>query len=74
MTVSAFQFQQDTSDPARYTLLQQHIQQRIFAIQQQMKKEPSEASKWMDLLKGYISLKNVCIEVRRHSEERTSSK
>lgn len=72
--LSSFEFNQDTADPERYRLLHQHIQEKIAKIQQYIKNDPSQASRLMDVLKGYISLKNVGIETRRRIEENMISK
>ena len=72
--LSSFEFNQDTASPERYRLLHQHIQETIVKIQQHIKNNPSQASGLMDVLKGYIALKNVGIETRRRTEETTISK
>lgn len=68
------QLRQDIADPEKYRNLQQHIQSRILAIQQVIKEDSSQSARLMDLLKGYIAFKNVCIETRRYNEENSNSK
>lgn len=65
---SSFEFRVDTANPERYTLLQKHIQQKILRIQSLIKQDPSHSSNLVEILKGYIALKNVGIEARRHLE------
>jgi hypothetical protein len=65
---------EEIADPQKYMQLQQHIQRRILAIQQGIKDGNAQSNQLMELLKGYIAFKNVCIETRRHNEENSNLK
>lgn len=69
---SLFHIKPDALDSQRYPQLQAHIQQRIQALQAQMSQKENNGEMLACILRAYMALKNVAIEI--HTSQGQSKK